>query len=139
VDDGRTGVECLSGIPGSVGATPMQSVGAYGQEVSDTLTRVNVLDRRTGAVEWIAAADCALGYRSSRFRGSERHVVLTVELRLVRDPSSAPVRYTELARALGVSDGERAPLRLVRETVVRLRRGKGMVLAENDPDRVSAG
>lgn len=139
VDEGLSGVECLSGIPGSVGATPMQNVGAYGQEVADVVTRVHVLDRATGAADWVPAEACAFGYRTSRFRGSTRHAILAVEMRLPVDALSAPVRYAELSRALGVAEGERAPLAVVRETVVRLRRGKGMVVDASDPDSVSAG
>ena len=139
VDEGLAGVECLSGIPGSVGATPMQNVGAYGQEVSDTIARVRVLDRTTGEDAWVEGAACAFGYRTSRFRGSSRHVILAVEMRLARDELGVPVKYAELSRALGVAEGERAPLRLVRDTVLRLRRAKGMVVDADDPDSVSAG
>ncbi len=136
---GYTGLECLSGIPGCVGATPMQNVGAYGQEVSDTIAFVRALDRTTGEVVEIAGRDCAFGYRSSRFRGSDRHVILEVGFALTKDPRSAPIKYLELAKALGIGEGERAPLQLVRDTVIRLRRGKGMVVDAADPDSRSAG
>ena len=117
----------------------MQNVGAYGQEVSDVIARVRVLERASGALVWIDAADCGFGYRSSRFRGKDDRVVVEVEMRLARDPLGAPVRYAELARALGVGDGGRAPLARVRETVIALRRGKGMVLDPGDPESRSAG
>ncbi len=141
VGDGLAGVECLSGIPGSVGATPIQNVGAYGQEVSQTVTRVRVLDRHGGgAIEELPAAACGFAYRSSAFkRDPGRWVVLSVDFALDREPLSRPVRYAELARALGVGLGERAPLRDVREAVLALRRRKGMVVDPGDPDSTSAG
>ena len=139
VDAKLAGVECLSGIPGLAGATPMQNVGAYGQEVADTIERVRVLDRETGALETFEPAACAFAYRTSVFKGSERWIVLEVSFCLRRSNVSAPIRYAELAKALGIADGERAPLRLVRDTVIRLRRGKGMVVDAHDPDSRSAG
>jgi UDP-N-acetylmuramate dehydrogenase len=139
VGDGLAGVEALSGIPGLTGATPIQNVGAYGQEVAQTLTRLRVLDRTTGDVRVLPAAQCGFGYRSSLLRGSSRYVVLTVSLRLQRSALSMPVGYAELARALGVQPGGRAALADVRTAVVALRRGKGMVLDPGDPDTVSVG
>ncbi len=137
---GRVGVECLAGIPGSVGATPIQNVGAYGQEVADTIVSVRAYDRVDGRVEEIPAADCGFSYRSSVFKRTPgRWVVLAVSFALDVDPLSRPVRYAELARALGVQPGDRAPLADVREAVLRLRRGKGMVVDPGDPDSVSAG
>jgi UDP-N-acetylmuramate dehydrogenase len=141
VADGLAGVECLSGIPGSVGATPIQNVGAYGQEVSETITSVRVLDRRSGEVSALAGDECGFAYRSSRFkRDPGRFVVLRVTFAL-RDAGGRgePIRYAELARRLGVEIGESAPLADVREAVLALRRGKGMVLDGADPDTVSAG
>ncbi len=140
VAESLAGVECLAGIPGSVGATPIQNVGAYGQEVSDTLVSVTVLDRRDGTITTMSAADCELGYRTSIFKRTPgRWVVLTVTFSLERGPLSAPIRYTELAGALGVAPGARAPLADVRASVLALRRAKGMVLDDGDPDTVSAG
>ncbi|MEA2255814.1 MAG: UDP-N-acetylmuramate dehydrogenase [Solirubrobacteraceae bacterium] len=140
VADGLAGVECLSGIPGSVGATPIQNVGAYGQEVAETIVAVRALDRAGGAVEELDPAACAFTYRSSAFkRDPGRWVVLAVRFALHPSPRSAPVRYAELARALGVEVGERAPLERVREAVLALRRGKGMVVDPRDPDSASAG
>lgn len=140
VDEGWIGVEALSGIPGSVGATPIQNVGAYGQEVAETIASVRCWDRREGVVRTIAAADCGFGYRTSRFkRDPGRYVVLTVTFQLRLGDLGAPVRYAELARTLGVEPGERAPMREVRDAVLSLRRGKGMVLDAGDHDTWSAG
>ena len=140
VREGLAGVECLSGIPGSVGATPIQNVGAYGQEVSETISAVRVYDRVTQSVETLAPEDCGFAYRSSAFKRTPgRWVVLAVAFTLEPSPVSRPIRYAELARTLGVEPGERAPLADVREAVLRLRRGKGMVVDPDDPDSVSAG
>ncbi|HEX6967954.1 MAG TPA: UDP-N-acetylmuramate dehydrogenase [Micromonosporaceae bacterium] len=136
---GRSGVECLSGIPGSTGATPIQNVGAYGQEVAETVTAVQVYDRVADAVVTKPAAECAFAYRSSVFRHSDRWVVLSVDFRLTRAPLSAPIRYAELARALGVEIGDRVPLADARAAVLTLRAGKGMVLDPDDPDTCSVG
>jgi UDP-N-acetylmuramate dehydrogenase len=134
------GIEALSGIPGSVGATPIQNVGAYGQEVSQTLARVRVWDRRLKGVRTFAAADCGFGYRTSRFKADpNRHVVLDVTFQFREGTLGAPVGYAELARTLGVSEGERAPLADVREAVLGLRRSKGMVLDADDHDTWSTG
>ncbi|MEO3779688.1 UDP-N-acetylmuramate dehydrogenase [Micromonospora sp. B11E3] len=139
VANGWSGLECLSGIPGSAGATPIQNVGAYGQEVAETITGVHVYDRTDGTVGRIDAADCGFAYRSSVFKYSDRWVVLSVDFRLVRSPLSGPVRYAELARTLGVEVGDRVPLADARATVLRLRAGKGMVLDPADPDTRSVG
>jgi UDP-N-acetylmuramate dehydrogenase len=137
---GVAGVECLSGIPGSVGATPIQNVGAYGQEVAETIAGVRVFDRRSDATLDIGPEDCGFAYRSSRFkREPGRWVVLSVAFALHPGELSAPIRYAELARALGAELGERAPLADVRDAVLALRRRKGMVLDPADPDSVSAG
>jgi UDP-N-acetylmuramate dehydrogenase len=140
VHDGLAGVECLSGIPGSVGATPIQNVGAYGQEVSETITSVRAYDRQKGATEALSPEECGFTYRSSVFKRTPgRWVVLAVTYELAEQPHSGPIRYPELARELGVSPGEAAPLEEVREAVLRLRRRKGMVVDPGDPDSVSAG
>src|SRR5204862_502625 len=139
VADGLAGFECLSGIPGSVGATPIQNVGAYGQEVAESVRSVRVLDRSTGAVSELAPAGCGFGYRTSAFRRSDRWVVLAVTFALRRGSASQPLRYAELARALEVEAGATAPLDEVRAAVLALRRGKGMVTDAADPDTVSAG
>ena len=137
--EGWSGLECLSGIPGSTGATPIQNVGAYGQEVAELITAVRVLDRSTGEIVTRTVAECRLGYRSSVFKGSQRWVVLAVTFRLPISPLSAPIRYADLAEALDLPIGERAETTVVRETVLRLRAGKGMVLDDHDPDTYSAG
>jgi UDP-N-acetylmuramate dehydrogenase len=145
---GWSGLECLSGIPGGAGATPIQNVGAYGQEVAETITAVRVLDRRTDRIRSMGPAECGFGYRTSVFKrtgggggraGESRWVVLSVDFRLRRSRYSAPVRYAELARALGVPVGGSAPLAVVREAVLGLRAGKGMVLDPTDPDTYSVG
>ncbi|MEP9362330.1 UDP-N-acetylmuramate dehydrogenase [Nocardioides sp. CN2-186] len=140
VERGWVGVEALSGIPGSVGATPIQNVGAYGQEVSQTIASVRVWDRRLRGVRTFANADCGFGYRTSRFKADPlRHVVLSVTFQFRQGDLGAPVEYAELARTLGVEPGQRAPLVDVRRAVLDLRRGKGMVLDPDDHDTWSAG
>ncbi|WP_329052833.1 UDP-N-acetylmuramate dehydrogenase [Streptomyces violaceus] len=138
---GLAGIECLAGIPGSAGATPIQNVGAYGQEVSSTITEVVAYDRRTGETVTLANEDCAFSYRHSRFKSDpERFVVLRVRFSLEdADGLSAPLRYAETARALGVEAGDRVPLASARDTVLKLRAGKGMVLDAEDHDTWSAG
>jgi UDP-N-acetylmuramate dehydrogenase len=140
VEAGLAGFECLSGIPGSIGATPIQNVGAYGQEVAEAIVSVRAYDRELDAVLEVSADECGFSYRSSAFKRTPgRWVVLSVAYRLERRPDSMPIRYAELARALGVEEGERAPLADVRAAVLALRRRKGMVLDPGDPDTVSAG
>ncbi|GAA3492736.1 UDP-N-acetylmuramate dehydrogenase [Streptomyces cremeus] len=138
---GLAGIECLAGIPGSAGATPIQNVGAYGQDVSSTLTEVDVYDRRTGERVTLTNAECAFSYRHSRFKEDpERYVVLRVRFELEDAGGlSAPVKYPETARTLGVAAGDRVPAAVVRETVLALRAGKGMVLDPEDHDTWSAG
>jgi UDP-N-acetylmuramate dehydrogenase len=166
VEQELVGLEALSGIPGSTGATPIQNVGAYGAEVSDVITQVRTLDRATGRIRTFFAVECGFGYRTSRFKhptgpddlmraepveapGSGpstgpghiqgRYVVTAVTFQLKPGTLSAPVRYAELARTLGIAVGERAPAADVRAAVLALRSGKGMVLAEDDYDTWSAG
>ena len=139
VSEGFAGVECLSGIPGSTGATPIQNVGAYGQDVAQTIETVRALDRSTGQVRELTPAECAFGYRSSSLRGTDRWIVLAVTFRLERARESRPLAYAQLAAALDVELGTRAPLADVREAVLALRRSKGMVLDDGDPDSHSAG
>ena len=175
--EGLSGIECLSGIPGSAGATPIQNVGAYGQEVAETIVSVQVYDRAAGQVILLGAAELGFGYRTSMFKrqaaaassagGSQpgpaggdpagggpggcdsgartgaaatgRFVVLEVTFRLPVSPLSAPVRYAELGRLLGVPEGGRVPVADARAAVLELRRGKGMLLDAADPDTRSAG
>jgi UDP-N-acetylmuramate dehydrogenase len=140
VQEGWVGVEALSGIPGLAGATPIQNVGAYGQEVAETIATVRVWDRREQRVRTMAAADCGFGYRSSRFKSDpQAFVVLSVTFQFRLGDLGAPVRYAELARALGVDVGERVLAKDIREAVLGLRRGKGMVLDPDDHDTWSAG
>ncbi len=139
VANGLQGFECLSGIPGSTGATPIQNVGAYGQDVSETVQWVRVYDRETRQTRTMTAAECGFDYRTSVFKYHDRRVVLAVAFRLAHSPLSGPLRYAELARTLDVPVGASAPLHEVREAVLRLRRGKGMVIDPADPDSVSAG
>jgi UDP-N-acetylmuramate dehydrogenase len=137
---GWVGMEALSGIPGSVGASPLQNVGAYGQEVADTIASVRTWDRVEDRQRTFAVADCGFGYRTSRFkREPGRFVVLAVTFQLRFGELSEPVRYAELARELGVEVGERAMMGDVRDAVLRLRGRKGMVLDDGDPDTWSAG
>lgn len=139
VAHGLSGLECLSGIPGTAGATPIQNVGAYGQEVADTIVRVRVHDRETGETRDWTADECGFAYRTSVFKGHGRYVVLAVTFRLERTPHAQPLRYGELARAVGSLDGDAVTTATVRREVLRLRRGKGMVLDPDDPDTRSAG
>jgi UDP-N-acetylmuramate dehydrogenase len=146
VAQGWTGLEALSGIPGLTGATPIQNVGAYGAEVSDVISQVRTLDRQSGQFRTFFPVECGFGYRTSRFKHPSapgdwpgRYVVCSVTFQLRLGELSGPVRYAELARALGVAAGERAPAADVRAAVLRLRAGKGMVLAEDDYDTWSAG
>ncbi|QGS34710.1 UDP-N-acetylmuramate dehydrogenase [Corynebacterium xerosis] len=142
---GFGGLECLSGIPGSAGATPVQNVGAYGAEVSSTLEGVRLYDRRAGVDEWVSPESLDLAYRYSNLKFTARAVVLAVRFRLTVDGLSAPLRYGELAKRLGVGPEEgasgeaRRPVADVREAVLALRRGKGMVLDDADHDTWSAG
>ena len=123
---GWVGIEALSGIPGSVGATPIQNVGAYGQEVSQTIASVRVWDRKLRGIRTFANADCGFGYRTSRFKADPgRHVVLEVTFQLRQGTLGAPVRYAELASRLGVAQGDRAPIADVREAVLALRSREG--------------
>ncbi|GAA3964750.1 UDP-N-acetylmuramate dehydrogenase [Actinomadura viridis] len=139
VAGGLSGVECLSGIPGRVGATPIQNVGAYGQDVSETIVQVRAYDRMARKVVTLDRAACAFTYRNSAFKGTDRYVVLDVTYGLRETEVSQPIAYAELARILGVRPGASVPLKEARDAVLELRRGKGMVLDPDDPDTRSAG
>jgi UDP-N-acetylmuramate dehydrogenase len=158
---GLSGVECLSGIPGRAGATPIQNVGAYGQEVAQTIRTVRAYDRVADRVISLTPAECQFGYRTSMFKrqasaaagsgryargaalnpaaATGRYVVLDVTFRLATSPRSGPVRYGELSRVLGVAEGGQVPLADARAAVLDLRRGKAMLLDDDDPDTRSAG
>ncbi|HZP35941.1 MAG TPA: UDP-N-acetylmuramate dehydrogenase [Methylomirabilota bacterium] len=140
VEQGWAGLECLSGIPGLVGATPIQNVGAYGQEVSGTVTAVRALDRESGQVLTLTPAECGFGYRDSVFkrRFPGRHVVLAVTYRLT--PGGAPsLGYADLTRDLERRGIARPSLAQVRETVLSIRRSKSMVLDPDDENARSCG
>lgn len=137
---GWSGLEALSGIPGLVGATPIQNVGAYGTEISQTLASVRTFDRQAGQQKTFAISDCGFGYRWSRFKAEpDRYVILSVTLQLKLGDLSAPVAYAQLAQTLGVPIGTRVRAGAVRDAVLELRRSKGMVLDEHDHDTWSAG
>ncbi|MDH6246339.1 UDP-N-acetylmuramate dehydrogenase [Mycobacterium sp. OTB74] len=136
---GLSGLECLSGIPGTAGATPVQNVGAYGAEVADTISRVRLYNRRTGEDAWVEPAQLGFGYRHSVLKNSSDAVVLEVEFTLDPAGRSAPLRYGELSAKLGVKPGQRADPLQVRQAVLELRAGKGMVLDDADHDTWSAG
>jgi UDP-N-acetylmuramate dehydrogenase len=139
VANGWSGVECLSGIPGSAGATPIQNVGAYGQEVAQTIVAVHAYDRLAGRVVALAPAQCGFAYRGSVFKHRDRWLVLETDFRLARSALSAPVRYAELAARLGAGPGDRVPLERARAAVLALRAAKGMVLDPADRDTWSVG
>jgi UDP-N-acetylmuramate dehydrogenase len=139
VAEGWVGIEALSGIPGTVGATPVQNVGAYGQEVSQSIASVRVWDRYGQQVLTVANTDCRFTYRHSAFKGTDRYVVLDVLFQLRLGELSAPLAYADLARGLGVDVGARVPLTEAREAVLAQRRRRGMVLDAADHDTWSAG
>jgi UDP-N-acetylmuramate dehydrogenase len=144
VRQGWSGIEALSGVPGSTGAAPIQNIGAYGQELAATLAAVDFLDKDTGTVRRMPASALRLGYRTSVFKHGLQGVVLAVEL-VLHAPvdgaqvQSAPVLYKQLADALGVPLGTRVPITALRDTVLQLRGSKGMVLDDTDPESVSVG
>lgn len=138
VQQGFTGIEALSGIPGCAGAAPIQNIGAYGQELSSALVAIDFLDYLTGEVERIAAADLGLAYRSSTLKRGREGIVLSIELQLAESGTTL-VGYDQLATALGVAVGDRVPAADVRAGVLALRASKGMVLDPSDPDSVSCG
>lgn len=139
VSSGWAGVEALSGIPGRVAAAPIQNIGAYGQEVAETIVAVRAWDRHRGEQVCIPASGCGFGYRTSRFKSRPgRFVILDVTFRF-RPAAQAPVKYADLAASLGVDVGGTAELPAIREAVLGLRRSKGMVLDEDDHDTWSAG
>lgn len=140
VADGWSGLECLSGIPGSVGATPIQNVGAYGHEVAEFIESVEVFDRQSRARQTLPADECDFSYRSSVFKQNpSQYVVLAVNFVLNVSKESAPIRYAELAETLGVAIDGVAPSEQVRRTVWSLRQSKGMVLDIDDHDTWSVG
>jgi len=139
VELGLSGIEALSGIPGSTGAAPVQNIGAYGQEISASLVAIEFLDYLTGDLQLLTADELGFDYRTSVLKQGKQGLVLSVELELVRSAQGEPVAYAQLASSLGVELGDRVPLQTVRDTVLGLRASKGMVLDPADPDSVSCG
>ncbi len=139
VDSQWSGLAAMSGIPGLTGATPIQNVGAYGNEVAETITRLHVYDRTTDSVDDWAPERAEFGFRTSAFKYTDRYVLLAVTFALPSSPLAPPVRYLEVARRLGVEPGTRVPSADLREVVLDLRRSKGMLLDPDDHDTWSAG
>ena len=139
VERGYAGIECLSGIPGSCGATPIQNVGAYGQDVSETIARVEVLDRAMGLVKSLTPEECRFGYRSSLFKSErDRYIVVSVTFRL-KPGGCATIRYPELQKYADEQGIPTSDLRGIRAAVIAIRKRKGMVLDPGDPDTRSDG
>jgi len=140
VAEGWAGIEALSGIPGSVGAAPVQNIGAYGQELASVLLGIEFLDEESGQLLRLDAADLRLGYRTSALKEGRRGVVTAVDLVLEASADRASeVRYPQLATALGVRLGDRVGIADIRDAVLQLRRAKGMVLDDGDPASVGCG
>lgn len=140
IERGFAGLETLSGIPGTVGAAPIQNIGAYGHEVSEFITRVRTYDRTKKEVKTFTNLECEFTYRNSHFKSHPgRYVILDVQFNLREGETTTPITYTELASALGISVGEKAPVLKTREIVLELRAKKGMLLNPTDRDSWSAG
>ncbi|NCX33659.1 MAG: UDP-N-acetylmuramate dehydrogenase, partial [Actinobacteria bacterium] len=137
---GFVGLETLSGIPGTVGASPIQNIGAYGHEVSEVIARVRTWDRKAGAYKTFSNSECGFEYRSSVFkREKDRYVIIDVTFQLKNGEMSLPIKYEELARALNVKLEDRVLVEQVRKAVLSLRALKGMLLDKKDHDTWSAG
>jgi UDP-N-acetylmuramate dehydrogenase len=140
ISRGFAGLETLSGIPGTVGAAPIQNIGAYGHEVSEFITRVRTYDRENKSIKTFTNAECEFEYRNSHFKKNPgRYIVLSVQFQIRRGEVSTPITYAELAKKLGVAVGEKAPVVDTRKAVMELRAAKGMLLNPNDKDSWSAG
>ena len=140
LDRGFAGLETLSGIPGTVGAAPIQNIGAYGHEVSEFITRVRTYDRHAKGLKTFTNSECEFSYRNSHFKAHPgRYVVLDVQFNLRRGELTTPITYAELAKKLGIEVGEKAPITATRRAVLELRAAKGMLLNPNDRDSWSAG
>ena len=140
INSGFAGLETLSGIPGTVGAAPIQNIGAYGHEVSEFITRVRTYDRQEKALKTFTNSECEFSYRNSYFKAHPgRYVVLEVQFQIRIGEESDPITYLELARKLGVQLGDKAPVAATRDAVLELRAGKGMLLSAEDHDSWSAG
>ena len=140
IDRGFAGLETLSGIPGTVGAAPIQNIGAYGHEVAEFITRVRTYDRQEKALKTFTNSECEFSYRNSYFKAHPgRYVVLEVQFQIRRGEFSDPITYLELAKKLGVEPGDKAPVAATRAAVLELRASKGMLLSPDDHDSWSAG
>lgn len=140
INRGFAGLETLSGIPGTVGAAPIQNIGAYGHEVSEFITRVRTYDRQEKALKTFTNGECQFSYRNSYFKSHPgRYVVIEVQFQIRKGEMSDPITYLELARKLGVELGDKAPVADTRAAVLELRASKGMLLSTTDPDSWSAG
>jgi UDP-N-acetylmuramate dehydrogenase len=140
IDRGFAGLETLSGIPGTVGAAPIQNIGAYGHEVSEFITRVRTYDRQEKALKTFTNSECQFSYRNSLFKSHPgRYVVLDVQFQIRRGEFSDPITYLELAKKLGVQPGDKASVGETRKAVLELRASKGMLLSPEDHDSWSAG
>ena len=140
IDRGWAGLETLSGIPGTVGASPIQNIGAYGHEVSEYIMRVRTYDRQNKAIKTFTNDECQFSYRNSLFKKHPgRFVILEVQFNLRRGEISEPITYEELAKELGINVGEKSEVTKVRVAVLRIRARKGMLLDEKDRDTYSAG
>jgi UDP-N-acetylmuramate dehydrogenase len=140
LERGFAGLETLSGIPGTVGAAPIQNIGAYGHEVSEFITRVRTYDRVAKAIRTFTNQECEFEYRSSIFkRNPGQFIILEVQFQIRIGDSSDPITYLELAKKLDIQMGEKAPIQQVRHTVLELRASKGMLLSPEDRDSWSAG
>ena len=140
IDRGFAGLETLSGIPGTVGAAPIQNIGAYGHEVSEFITRVRTYDRQEKALKTFTNSECEFSYRNSYFKSHPgRYVIIEVQFQIRRGEFSDPITYVELSRKLGIEPGEKAPVVATRAAVLELRASKGMLLKNDDHDSWSAG
>lgn len=140
IDRGFAGLETLSGIPGTVGAAPIQNIGAYGHEVSEFITRVRTYDRQEKTIKTFTNAECNFTYRNSYFKAHPgRYIILDVQFQIRIGEMSSPITYLELAKKLGVEPGDKASVKETRAAVLELRASKGMLLSQDDPDSWSAG
>lgn len=140
IDRGWAGLETLSGIPGTVGASPIQNIGAYGHEVSEFVMRVRTYDRQSKAIKTFTNDQCQFSYRNSIFKKNPgRYVILEVQFNLRRGEMSDPITYEELAKELQISVGQKSEVTKVRAAVLKIRARKGMLLDDKDPDTYSAG
>jgi len=140
INSGFAGLETLSGIPGTVGAAPIQNIGAYGHEVSEFITRVRTYDRELKEIYTFTNSQCEFTYRNSYFKAHPgRYVVLDVQFQLRIGEFSAPITYLELSKKLGIEPGDKAPVVATRAAVLELRASKGMLLSPDDHDSWSAG